>query len=96
MPLEFIYRRLRPMRIFEGPSEVHRRCIGGLLPGPCCAIKRDTKINEMMNETRNKKMNEMMNETTNNRNESRACAVGRRGLWWGPSLTGLDWPGLAC
>lgn len=24
MPLEFIYRRLRPMRIFEGPTEVHR------------------------------------------------------------------------
>ena len=24
LPLEFIYRRLRPMRIFEGPSEVHR------------------------------------------------------------------------
>jgi alkylation response protein AidB-like acyl-CoA dehydrogenase len=24
LPLEFIYRRLRPMRIFEGPSEIHR------------------------------------------------------------------------
>jgi len=24
LPLEFIYRRLRPMRIFEGPTEVHR------------------------------------------------------------------------
>jgi len=24
MPLEFIYRRLRPMRIFEGPTEIHR------------------------------------------------------------------------
>ncbi len=24
MPLEFIYRRLRPTHIFEGPSEVHR------------------------------------------------------------------------
>jgi len=24
LPLEFIYRRLRPMRIFEGPTEIHR------------------------------------------------------------------------
>ncbi len=24
LPLEFMYRRLRPMRIFEGPTEVHR------------------------------------------------------------------------
>ena len=24
LPLEFIYRRLRPMRIFEGPTQVHR------------------------------------------------------------------------
>ena len=24
MPLEFMYRRIRPMRIFEGPTEIHR------------------------------------------------------------------------
>jgi acyl-CoA dehydrogenase len=31
LPLEFIYRRLRPMRIFEGPTEVHRWVIARTL-----------------------------------------------------------------
>jgi alkylation response protein AidB-like acyl-CoA dehydrogenase len=31
LPLEFMYRRLRPMRIFEGPSEVHRWVIARTL-----------------------------------------------------------------
>jgi acyl-CoA dehydrogenase len=31
LPLEFIYRRLRPMRIFEGPSEIHRWVIARTL-----------------------------------------------------------------
>jgi acyl-CoA dehydrogenase len=31
LPLEFIYRRLRPMRIFEGPTEVHRWVIARAL-----------------------------------------------------------------
>jgi len=31
LPLEFIYRRLRPMRIFEGPTEIHRWVIARTL-----------------------------------------------------------------
>jgi alkylation response protein AidB-like acyl-CoA dehydrogenase len=31
LPLEFMYRRLRPMRIFEGPTEVHRWVVARML-----------------------------------------------------------------